>query len=78
MQTLQLLPPAFMNNMAPSSALTTSGMTCMCEFRVDGKLSVLPVEARNLSWLPGKPSNLPLTFDFQGQADGSDAIAGQE
>ena len=52
--------PAFMNNMAPSSALTTSGMTYMCEFRVDGKLSVLPVEARNLSWLPGKPSNLPL------------------
>jgi hypothetical protein len=44
----------------------------MCEFRVDGKLQVLPVEASKLSWLPGKPSNFPLpdqTCD--------DAIAGQ-
>ena len=55
-------------------------LTYMCEFRVDGKLQVVPVKARNLSWLPGKPSNSPLpdqTCDGPGQADGNDAIAGQ-
>ena len=61
-------------SVAPSSAVTASGpdVTYMCEFRVDGKLQVVPVKARNLSWLPGKPSNFPLpdqTCD--------DAIAGQ-